>query len=314
MLKKNYIFVFIFAIFISSYAFSEESLLTLKQQLDRLQREVNDLSQAVYNKSFQPVEDSTQNDETINFSAIDIRIYDLEKDIKNLTFSLEEFTLQFDDLLNSIKSLEENINFQINNINNKITTQNLSDNNEKSILVADDEIVSESNTLGKLVISSDQIQDETIADQSQITVESNNELDQEKDLNLSPEQELQLALDQIIRHKNYEKAINMLKNFINNNSDNQLAGSAHYWLGKVYISESNYREAVFVLGEGVQKFPKSIKAPDMLFELSNSLFAMKKDIEGCKTLLMIGDSYSKSKVSKLASKKITEMDCKNADQ
>ena len=52
----------------------------------------------------------------------------------------------------------------------------------------------------------------------------------------------------------------------------------------------------------------------MLFELSNSLFAMKKDIEGCKTLLMIGDSYSKSKVSKLASKKITEMDCKNADQ
>ena len=105
-----------------------------------------------------------------------------------------------------------------------------------------------------------------------------------------------------------------IKNFIENNPDNQLSGSAHYWLGKVFITEKNYREAVFVFGEGYQKYPESIKAPDMLYEMSISLFEMNKNSEACKTLLIINDNYSKSKIAKLASKTIIEMSCKNADQ
>jgi len=106
----------------------------------------------------------------------------------------------------------------------------------------------------------------------------------------------------------------MLKNFIKNNEENQLSGSAHFWLGKIYIFESNFREAVFVLGDGVQKFPKSIKAPNMLLELSNSLFEMQKNEEACKTLSIINNDYSKNKIAQLAIKKKSEMGCDNASQ
>ena len=310
MFKRIVIYIFLIGLFLSNYAIANENLLTLKQQLDRLQRDVNDLSKSVYNKTFEPSNSSNQKQETINFSAIDIRIYDLEQDIKNLTLSFEELTFQFDDILNSLSSLEQNINFQMENINNKLIDNQPVSNNSK---VSEEESENEEiNTLGKLVISSDQENNNT--DDTINSEESNTALNnEEKTLNLSPEEEFQLALDQM-RLKNYDQSKSMLKSFINNYEENQLSGSAHFWLGKIYIFESNFREAVFVLGEGVQKFPKSIKAPNMLFELSNSLFEMKKKEEACKTLSIINSNYSKNEIAKLAIKKKTEKGCENAIQ
>ena len=48
----KYLFVFFFIIFNFS-VYGEESLLTIKQQLERLQREVNDLSKSVFHKEVQ---------------------------------------------------------------------------------------------------------------------------------------------------------------------------------------------------------------------------------------------------------------------
>ena len=310
MFKRIIIYIFLIGLFVSHYAIANENLLTLKQQLDRLQRDVNDLSKSVYNKSFEPSDSSNQTEETINFSAIDIRIYDLETDIKNLTLSFEELTFQLDDVLNSLSSLEQNINFQIENINNKLMAKQPSVNNLK--IIEEESGNEDKNTLGKLVISSDEKnnnQDELNKSDENDGTQDNNE----KPVKLSPEKEFQLALDQM-RLKNYDQSKVMLKSFINTYEENQLSGSAHFWLGKIYIFESNFREAVFVLGEGVQKFPKSIKAPNMLFELSNSLLEMKKKEEACKTLSIINSNYSESKIANLAIKKKTEMGCENAVQ
>ena len=71
--------------------------------------------------------------------------------------------------------------------------------------------------------------------------------------------------------KNYYKSKVSLEGFIENFPDNQLSGSAHFWLGKIYLFESNYRKAAIVFGEGVQRFPQSIKAAEMYYELSKSL-------------------------------------------
>ena len=309
MFKRIIIYIFLIGLFVSNYAIANENLLTLKQQLDRLQRDVNDLSKSVYNKSFEPSNSSNQTEETINFSAIDIRIYDLETDIKNLTLSFEELTFQLDDVLNSLSSLEQNINFQIENINNKLMDKQPSVNNLK--IIEEESENEDKNTLGKLVISSDEKNNNQ--DELNKFDENAETQDNKEPVNLSPEKEFQLALDQM-RLKNYDQSKVMLKSFINTYEENQLSGSAHFWLGKIYIFESNFREAVFVLGEGVQKFPKSIKAPNMLFELSNSLFEMKKKEEACKTLSIINSNYSESKIANLAIKKKTEMGCENAVQ
>ena len=50
MKKSIYLIVclILFFIFYNKSLFAEESMLTIKQQLDRLQREVNDLSKSVF--------------------------------------------------------------------------------------------------------------------------------------------------------------------------------------------------------------------------------------------------------------------------
>jgi len=50
-----------------------------------------------------------------------------------------------------------------------------------------------------------------------------------------------------------------------------------------------------VFGEGVQKFPKSIKAAEMYYELSKSLKEMNKLSEACKTLEILNKNCKQSK-------------------
>ena len=77
----------------SSHQLRSEDALTVKQQLDRITQEINDLNKAVFNKSFDPKNLNSNNNDQNNdqdverFASIDLRIYDLEKDISNKTLS-----------------------------------------------------------------------------------------------------------------------------------------------------------------------------------------------------------------------------------
>ena len=98
--------ILLFSLVIISFdVYSNESLLTIQQQLERLQRDVSDLSQTVYSKENGSL-NVKDGDKAINLSAIDMRIYDLEKDIKNLTGTLEEIFFLIDDLKNDISEFE----------------------------------------------------------------------------------------------------------------------------------------------------------------------------------------------------------------
>ena len=100
-----------------------------------------------------------------------------------------------------------------------------------------------------------------------------------------------------------------LEKFIEKFPENQLSGSAHFWLGKIYLFESNYRKAAIVFGEGVQKFPKSIKAAEMYYELSKSLKDMNKFSEACKTLGILNQNYKGNKFTKDPEKIRKSLDC-----
>ena len=122
------LFLYIFAVCISfnvsSYA--EDDLLTIKQKLDRLQREVNDLSKSVFSsKNIEPSIENNIDNQTVNFAAIDMRIYDLEKDIKNLTMNFEELIFKLDEIENKINVVEMNFSDQMEDIKTQDFNENL---------------------------------------------------------------------------------------------------------------------------------------------------------------------------------------------
>ena len=306
-MKKIILLTFItFVCYVSfkTSLFAEENLLTIKQQLDRMQREVNDLSKQVFKQSNNDNEAFQNNDsnQTLNFSSIDIRIYDLEKDIKSLTMSIEELVFTFDELNEKILTIQEEFNTKFNNISSTKTNQN------NNVLEKQTNIVNENskNTLGTLNITMDSNQKENIDSIENLETKNNNEIES---LNkLSPDAQFQFAFEQI-RNKEYEESKFSLQNFINQNPKNQLSGSAHYWLGELFLLEKNSREAALILAEGYQKFPKSIKAPNMLYKLSQALVEIGKNQEACNTLNKLIKDFANNKLMKKAEKKKIEISC-----
>ena len=127
----------------SMNVYSDESSLTIKQQLERLQREVSDISQMVF-KNEQNFSSENNQDFVKNLSAIDMRIYDLEKDVKNLTSNIEDLFFKIDDLIDKINSVEDSVNLIENiSVNTNIeTTTNT---------VSEESIVSETKDMEKIL-------------------------------------------------------------------------------------------------------------------------------------------------------------------
>lgn len=304
-MKYISLFLLLFILTINFNKSFAEDALTIKQQLDRIMEEVKDLNKAVFNKSFDN-EKLNSLDESIDaerFTSIDIRIYDLEKDIKNLTLQFEEILFKLDDISNDMVDLESKLisKFEKNNIEPR------KENIENNKAATDEDLeIEEKNTLGKIVISDDNTKN--VKEPSELNVEKEkNSLLQEVS-NLKPEEQMQYALDQMMK-KNYNDSKNILDHFIENFPENQLSGSAHFWLGKIYLFETNYRKAAIVFGEGVQKFPNSIKAPEMYYELAKSLKEMDKIPESCKTLTLLEQNYVGNKFTKDPEKIKDKLNC-----
>lgn len=299
-----FLILFIFTInFNKSFA---EDALTIKQQLDRIMEEVKDLNKAVFNKSFdnEKLNSLDESIDTERFTSIDIRIYDLEKDIKNLTLQFEEILFKLDDISNDMTDLESELTLKLekNNIESKKENiENYQDTTEEDLEIE------EKNTLGKIVIS-DNNKAENDNDTSDLNVEKEKNSSLKELSSLNPEEQMQYALDQMMK-KNYNDSKNILDEFIKNFPENQLSGSAHFWLGKIYLFETNYRKAAIVFGEGVQKFPNSIKAPEMYYELAKSLKEMDKISESCKTLALLAKNYEGNKFTKDPEKIKDKLNC-----
>ena len=307
-------FLLFFLFFYPATSFAEDSFLTLKQQLDRLQREVSDLSKSVYNSSRDT--ESIQNESNIEtienetdgsrFTAFDLRLYDLEKDIKKLNENFEELSFKIDDISKLYEELNLNIQtLLLQNQNNMEKEKNLENDsisyqnidNEESIAEKENE-----NSLGNLVISSEDLSD----------VDENNNLSLEKpekiSSNLNPEDQFQLAFD-LLRNQKFILAKEALLEFIDNNKENVLSGSAHYWLGEIYILKKEYKDAALILAEGYQNYPNSIKAPDILYKLSDSLVNIDKKEESCNILKKLSEDYPENKLSEKANEKMIELKC-----
>ena len=289
---------FLIVIFLFNVCNAEDSLLTLKQQLDRLQREVNDLSKITYTDSKIKNKEINVATETSNLTAFDLRIYDIEKDIKKLNANFEEIIFQIED----INNLLEDLGLKLSSILSK-NNESFQGDKDKDLNNSVTEIGSVSeNSLGTIVINSEDLSNNTDISQKKYSENkiTNNEL--------SSEEEFQIAYD-LIRSQKFKEARIAFQNFINTQKDTKLIGTAHYWLGEIFLLQKEYREAALILAEGYQKFPKSLKAPDMLFKLSQSLILIEKKQDGCNTLKKLIKEFPDNKITNKAKKELDFQEC-----
>ena len=132
------------------------------------------------------------------------------------------------------------------------------------------------------------------------------------DFELSGEKELYDTARQLIRNRQYEKAVDQLSNFIQSFPESQLMANAYYWLGQVYAAkiDPDLEQARQALAQVISYFPDHSKVPDAAFALGKVHYALG-DCERAKTLLtQVVDQYPGKSAAKLSENYLKDIgDC-----
>ena len=108
----------------------------------------------------------------------------------------------------------------------------------------------------------------------------------------------------------YEKAESELQNLKKIEPDD-LMPNIQYWLGEVYYAQKNFEKAIVAFGEGLEKYPESIKGPDNLLKLGLSFSNLKKKDEACNVLFELEIKYKDApkNVKERAASEIKKLEC-----
>ena len=143
-----------------------------------------------------------------------------------------------------------------------------------------------------------------------------------KSLGLPTSSEEKVEFSDVEIKKKYENAIKLLwaSKFDEAESELQnlkkiqpddLMPNIQYWLGEVYYAQKNFQKAIIAFGEGLEKYPESIKGPDNLLKLGLSFSNLKKKDEACNVLFELEIKYKDApkNVQERASSEIKKLEC-----
>jgi len=96
----------------------------------------------------------------------------------------------------------------------------------------------------------------------------------------TPKQKYDYAYAQV-SNAQYEQAEASFLEFLSSHPQDELAGNAQYWLGQTYYARGNYADATRTFLEGMSKYPESSKAPAYLLKVGMSLNLLGEKQEAC---------------------------------
>ena len=126
----------------------------------------------------------------------------------------------------------------------------------------------------------------------------------------SPEKQYEFAVS-FLKVGDYNTAERAFKEFINTNTEHELAGNAQYWYAETFRIRQLYTDAASAYLEGYQRYPKSDKAPINLLKLGISLVQIGEKDQGCSMITGVSKQYPEASQSVLQKAKYEEkkFDC-----
>jgi len=101
----------------------------------------------------------------------------------------------------------------------------------------------------------------------------------------------------LLSQANYGEAELALRAFVEQYPQDPLAGNAKYWLGETYYVRQDFQSAAITFAEAYQQFPDNSKAPDNLLKLGMSLSALGSKTDACGTFAELLKRYPNAAVT-----------------
>ena len=298
-LKKYFKISLVF--FIINFGFynvygEEENASEILQEIQSIQNDIKTLEKAVYG---QDVKSSTSSlaisdgDSDVLTKHL-LKLSELEEQFKILTNSFEEINFKLDKLSNRITKVQTDNQMRFQDLEK--SGASIVSKKEKKLPGSD-----EAQDLGTISDSDVASVEQTQATQSiesvgTVVTEETARAEKLLPADASPEKQYEFAVS-FIKVGDYETAELALREFVDNNSQHQLAGNAQYWYGETFRVRQLYQDAATAYLDGYQKYPKSSKAPVNLLKLGVMLVQIGEKEQGCNMILGIKDQYPKANQS-----------------
>ena len=284
--------IFILIIFASYRVHAEDTELIL-QQLQILQKDIKTLEKAVYSQPGTGMSSSGQasnsNDDVLTQHLL--KLSDLEEQFKILTNNFEEVSFKLDKLSSRITKVQADNQLRFQELERSGLDQGTSTVSSGIIKLPGS---GEAQDLGGVsdsdIASLEQVQT-TQSVESVGTVVTETAQRTEKILpETSPEEQYKFAIS-FLKVGDYETAEFALREFVDVNSNHDLAGNAQFWYGETFRIRQLYQDAATAYLDGYQKYPKSKKAPRNLLELGVMMVQLGEKTQGCKMILGVKKQY-----------------------
>ena len=95
----------------------------------------------------------------------------------------------------------------------------------------------------------------------------------------------------LLRQADYPAAEEALRAFVQRYPNDPLAGNAQYWLGETFYVRKDYNNAASTFAEGYRKYPQSGKGADNLLKLGMSLANIGQKKEACLTFNQLNHDF-----------------------
>ncbi len=284
--------IFTLIIFASYRVHAQDTELIL-QELQILQKDIKTLEKAVYSQPGTGMSSSGQasnsNDDVLTQHLL--KLSDLEEQFKILTNNFEEVSFKLDKLSSRITKVQADNQLRFQELERSGLDQGTSTVSSGIIKLPGS---GEAQDLGGVsdsdIASLEQVQ-KTQSVESVGTVVTETAQRTEKILpETSPEEQYKFAIS-FLKVGDYETAEFALREFVDVNSNHDLAGNAQFWYGETFRIRQLYQDAASAYLDGYQKYPKSKKAPRNLLELGVMMVQLGEKTQGCKMILGVKKQY-----------------------
>ena len=298
-------FLIIFSFFFSISVKADNH--NIYETLELIKKDLKTLERAVYsgsnetNNDFNSSQISEGNSEDVLTRHL-LKLSEIESQFQALTNKFEEINFKLDKLSSRLSKVQADNQIRFQDLESSLSSGNIISSVTKDTNLTEETLPGSSQPQDLGAISyKDNTTNETSQQITSIdttaTVVTENFQSEEKILpDEVPEKQYEFATS-FLKVGDYTTAERAFREFVNTNSDHELAGNAQYWYAETFRIRQLYTDAASAYLEGYQKYPKGEKAPINLLKLGVSMVQIGEKDQGCKMINGVEEQYPEANQS-----------------
>ena len=283
------------------------------ETLEIIKNDLKTLERAVYSGSIEINTSSSNEDSSIGLDSNSedvltrhlLKLSEVEDQFRQLTNKFEEINFKLDKLSNRLSKIQADNQIRFQDIESSISSGEITTQlTSKPKIDTKNEILpgsSQPQDLGTITYKDTETSETSQQIQSvdtTATVLTETFQAEEKLLpqDLTPKKQYEFATS-FLKVGDYTTAERAFREFVLDNGEHELAGSAQYWYAETFRIRQLYTDAASAYLEGYQKYPKGNKAPINLLKLGVSMVQIGEKDQGCKMINGVELQYPKANQS-----------------